>query len=342
MEATMVSRIRDRLVVQRQALTNWLRGTPADKRQVRLGPANEQAVQVRLQVLDEAIDRAEHDTLDRCEVCHGHIEPELLEMDYSCCVCMDDLSPEQKRRLESDLELSQQVQQALLPQQVPDIAGLRLAAFSQPARIVSGDYFDFFQFQNEMPGLAIADVVDKGLAASLLMASLQASLRIIVPESQSPADVADRLNSLLIHNVRMTQFMTMFLGRYDPATRILTYANAGHNPPLLYRPQGNGGDPFTWLQPTGAAIGLIEQSEFKTESIALQPGDVLLLYTDGVTDARNPQGEDFGAARLAELVRQISNLSAQDLLRELRLRLQDFTRNRPIEDDTTIIVGKIE
>src|SRR5512135_3419687 len=185
MNSTIVTHIHDRLMTQRQALANWLHSTPASERQIRLGVAPDQAVSTRLEVLDHAIEKAENETLDICEVCHGHIEPELLEMNYSCCVCMDDLSTEDKRRLEADLELSQQVQQALLPQESPEIPGLEVAVFSRPARIVSGDYFDFFRFKDNTHGLTIGDVVDKGLAASLLMASMQASLKILVSDNSS-------------------------------------------------------------------------------------------------------------------------------------------------------------
>lgn len=342
MNSTIITHIHDRLMTQRQALANWLHNTPASERQTRLGVASDQAVSTRLEVLDHAIDKAEHDTLDICEVCQGHIEPELLEMNYSCCVCMDDLSPEEKRRLEADLELSQEMQQALLPQEPPDMPGLEIAVFSRPARIVSGDYFDFFRFKDNTYGLAIGDVVDKGLAASLLMASIQASLKILVTDNTSPAQVVERMNSLLIHNVRLTQFVTLFLGQFDPAVRRLTYTNAGHNPPLVLRHSMNGGKPIEWLQPTGAAIGLVEQFSFKTGTIDLRPGDLIVFYTDGVTDARNSAGQDFGTERLVEAVQSFANRAPRDLLRELRQRLQAFAVDRTIDDDTTIVICKIQ
>ncbi len=342
MDSGFFERVQANLFMQRQHLTDWLHNTPPQKRQIRLGPVSEQAVQAHLEVLDTALEKAENKTLGICEVCHDGIEPSRLEMDYTASVCLDHLTEDERRRLESDLELSQKVQQALLPQQVPDIPGLQLAAFSQPARIVSGDYFDFFQFRDNTHGLVIADVVDKGMPASLLMASLQASLRILVPESDAPAEVAQRLNSLFIHNVHLTHFVTLFLSRFDHTTRTLHYCNAGHNPPLLYRTQAGRDDPVHWLRPTGAAIGLVEAFEFKPGSIALSPGDVLLLYTDGVTEARDLQGEEFGSQRLVEFVRQQSGASAADLVRELRRWLQEFTQGRPLDDDTTIIACKVE
>jgi serine phosphatase RsbU (regulator of sigma subunit) len=341
MNTRTLERIRGSLVEQRQHLTAWLYNTPPQKKHIHLGPADDQAVQTHLQVLDAALEKADDNTLGLCEVCHDYVEASRLEMDYTACVCIDHLAAEERRRLESDLELSQKVQQALLPQQVPDIPGLELAAFSQPARIVGGDYFDFFNFRDHTPGLVIADVVDKGMAASLLMASLQASLRILVAESDSPAEVAQRLNSLFIHNIRLTQFVTLFLGRYDPVTRILQYCNAGHNPPLVYRAQSGESDHVHWLQPTGAAIGLIEEFQFKDATIALRASDTLLLYTDGVTEARSPADEEFTPTRLVDFLRQSTPRPAADVVRDLRRSLQDFTQGHPLEDDTTIVVGRL-
>lgn len=342
MDTKVFERIRVNLLEQHQNLTAWLAATPARKKQVRLGPIDEQAVQAHLQVLDTAIEKTENQTLGLCEVCHDYIEPERLEVDYSCCVCLDHLSAEEKDRLEFELELSSKVQQALLPQQVPDIPGLELAAFSRPADIVGGDYFDFFRFRDKAHGLVIGDVAGKGMSASLLMASLQASLRTLAPDYDSPAEVVRRLNQLFCHNIHLSKFVTLFLAHYDPQTQNLSYCNAGHNPPLLCRARSNGKEPFLWLDPTGAAIGLVEEFQFGVETVRLAPGDVLLLYTDGVTEAIDPQEEEFGQGRLAELVRQNSDGSAQELVREVRQGLQEFSHGQAPADDTTIVACKAE
>ena len=163
-----------------------------------------------------------------------------------------------------------------------------------------------------MPGILIADVMGKGVAASLLMASLQASLRILVTESDCPADVAKRLNHLFCHNINLTKFVTLFLGRYIPDSRTLEYCNAGHNPPFLYR-KGREGS-LNWLDPTGAAIGLVEDFQFKAQKVKLAPGDLLLLYTDGVTESRNSKDEEYGPEHLSEVVTANPDLSARGLL----------------------------
>ena len=340
MDVEVLERIRLSLLEQRQNLADWLTTTPIWKKQVRLGPADERAVQAHVRVLDTAIERTENQTLGLCEVCHDYVEPGRLEMDYTCCVCLDHLSAAAKSRLESELELATKVQQALLPQQLPDIPGLELAAFSRPADIVGGDYFDFFRFRDGAYGLVIGDVAGHGMSASLLMASLQAALRTLVSDYEAPADVVQRLNLLFCHNIQLTKFVTLFLARFESQTHSLTYCNAGHNPPLLYRAQSNGQEPLSYLRPTGAAIGLVEEFPFGTETVTLTPGDMLLLYTDGVTEAINPHEEEFGQERLVELVRDGSHWSAHELARELRHRLREFTHGQPPADDITIVVCK--
>ncbi|MDZ7344686.1 MAG: SpoIIE family protein phosphatase [candidate division KSB1 bacterium] len=340
MDTKIFQRVREGLLQQRQNLLDWLRNTPPEKKQIRIGPAGEHAVQAHLQVLDTALEKIENKTLGLCTVCHEYVEADRLEMDFTASVCIDHYSAEQKRQLESELELSHKLQRALLPQQLPEIAGLQVAAFSQPATIVGGDYFDFFRFRDGAHGLAIADVMGKGLPASMLMASLQSSLRILVPESVSPAAVVQRLNGLFCHNIHLIRFITLFLGHYNSETRVLTYCNAGHNPPLLFRRQRQGMEPICWLQPTGAAIGLAESFHFGAETVMLPPGEVLMLYTDGVTEAMNARGEEFGENRLVELVRKKSTLGPKELIKELRLALLDFTGGQTSADDLTIVACK--
>ena len=341
MEAKVFEHFRLNLVAKRQALTDWLSTAPARKKQMRLGPADEGGLQAHLDVIDTAIEKSATETLGLCTVCHEYVETGRLEMDYTCCVCIDHLSEEEKRGLENELELSQTVQKGLLPQQLPDIPGLELAVFSRPAQIVSGDYFDFFVFGDGTHGLAIADVAGKGVSASLVMASVQTALRALAPASRSPSDVLRRMNHLFCHNIQFTTFVTVFLASFDQRTHVLTYGNAGHNPPLIFRNAGGAGDPITWLRPTGAAIGLVEEAQYSVERTRLSPGDILLLYTDGVTEAINRHDEEFGEERLAELVRRESGSSATELVRALRGAIEAFSDGRPLADDTTIVACKL-
>jgi serine phosphatase RsbU (regulator of sigma subunit) len=337
MDKDLFERLRNSLLEQRDKIQEWLEESPPEEKQIRLGPLNERAVQEHIEVLDSAAAKADEKTLGICEVCNDYVEPSRLEVDYTANLCLDHYSDEQRRKLEKELELSQKVQQALLPQQIPDLPGLELAAFSQPARIVGGDYFDFFQFQDHSPGFVIADVMGKGVAASLLMASLHASLRILVTEEKDPCEVVRRLNHLFVHNINLTKFVTLFLARYEPDSRTLNYCNAGHNPPLLLRNRKS-----SWLNSTSPAIGLVENFQFASAQINLVPGDLLLLYTDGVTEARNSGEEEFGTDRLAEILSANSGSSARELVTSVRRKIQEFTDGGAVDDDTTIVAVKVE
>ena len=340
MDEKLFDRFRESLLEQRQNIEEWLENTPAPEKQVRLGPLDEAAVQGHLEVLNTAAEKAEEQTLGLCTVCEDYVETSRLEVDYTASICIDHYTAEQRRKLEKELELSQKVQKALLPQQIPDVKGLELAAFSQPARIVGGDYFDFFLFRDGSPGFVIADVMGKGIAASLLMATLQASLRILVTEEESPSEVIKRLNQIFCHNINLTKFVTIFLARYDQESKTLHYCNAGHNPPLLFRPKRS--QSVEWLDSTCAAIGLVEDFQFNGTQIALSSGDLLLLYTDGVTEALNPTEEEFGMERLAETVLRNSDTTSGELVAALRRSVQQFTNGRSLEDDTTILAARVQ
>jgi sigma-B regulation protein RsbU (phosphoserine phosphatase) len=312
------------------------------KKKVLLGPSTEQSVQARLDVIDNAISKADSKTLGKCEVCHEDVETELLEVDYTACVCLEHLSKEERRHLESELELAQDVQKMLLPQEVPNIPGLEIAAFSRPAQIVGGDYFDFIDFSNGFHGLAIADVAGHGVSASLHMASIQALLRTLVPVNQSPAEVMRQLHKLFIHNIRFETFVTFFIGAFDSSTKRLTYCNAGHQPPLVLHKTMSKNESVEMLRPTGAAIGLVEEAEFAEKTIELQEEDLLVLYTDGVTESVNPQNQEFGRERLVKLSREVNNTPVREVVQHIRQRLEEFSEGKPLADDTTIVLCKIK
>ena len=339
MELNFFQRIQSGLLGKRQNLNRWMEATSPEKRQRQLGAQDKKSVQAHLDVIESAVERVEERTLGVCEVCHDIVNPRLLEMDYTACVCLEHFSDRERQQLESELEFLQTVQKALLPQQPPEIPELKLAAFSRPAQIVGGDYFDFLRFQDGAHALVIADAMGHGVSASLLISSLQAALRALVPESVSPAEVLQRVNRIFLHNINFTTFVTALLGHYVPATRTLTYCNAGHNPPLLLNAL-DGRE--TWLNPTGAAVGLVEAYAPEARAVTLRQGDILVFYTDGVTEASNLQGEQFGRERLAQVVRQNTGLPAQDLLRVLRQALDDFSGGRPLEDDATLVVCRME
>jgi sigma-B regulation protein RsbU (phosphoserine phosphatase) len=342
MEALILERMSKGLWQKRDWLTEWLHATPLGKKKVLLGPSTERSVHARMDVIDDAISKADSKTLGKCEVCHEDVETELLEVDYTACVCIEHLSKEERRHLESDLELAQSVQKMLLPQEVPNIPGLEIAAFSRPAQIVGGDYFDFIDFSNGFHGLAIADVAGHGVSASLHMASIQALLRTLVPVNKSPAEVMSQLHKLFIHNIRFETFVTFFIGAFDSSTKTLTFCNAGHQPPLVLHKTKSKKESVEMLRPTGAAIGLIEEAEFGENTIELQKEDLLVLYTDGVTEAVNLQNQEFGRERLATLSRQVNILPVKEVVQEIRQAIEEFSEGKPLDDDTTLVVCKIK
>ena len=214
---------------------------------------------------------------------------------------------------------------------------MELAAFSRPSEIIGGDYFDFFQFRDGTHGLVIADVSGHGVSAGMLMSSLQTAIRTMAPDTDSPAEILERINRFYIHNINFTTFVTVFLARFDPITLTLTYVNAGHNPPAVRRRVNSS---ITWLKPTAPAVGIAEDFHARMETIGFSEGDSLLLYTDGVTEVLNFRNEQFGQERLAELVQQHADRPAPDLLQAVRQAVNAFGDNRPLMDDVTMVALK--
>jgi len=329
--------IEKKLVEKRENLYHWLESASSEEKQVCLCE-DTACVEPHLHVIETSLEKAAEGTLGICEVCHDYVDSSLLEVDYTASVCLDHFTPEERRRLEAELELSQIVQRALLPQEIPTVPGLELAVFNRPADILGGDYFDFFQFKDRAFGIAIADVVGHGVSASILMSSLQTALRTLVPQNDSPAKVLEQINHFYIHNINLTTFMTAFLANFDADTQTLTYSNAGQTPPLILR----GRDQLpVWLNPTNPAIGLAEDYDPKHAAVKLAKGDVVLFYTDGVTEAMDLQGEQFGAERLASLVTANADLSAQNLVQAVREAIHAFSDRKPLVDDVTIIALKV-
>jgi RNA polymerase-binding transcription factor DksA len=329
--------IEKKLVEKRENLYHWLESASAEEKQVCLCEDNA-CLEPHLHVIETSLDKAAEGTLGICEVCHGYVETGVLEVDYTASVCLDHFTPEERRRLEAELELSQIVQRALLPQEIPTIPGLDLAVFNRPADILGGDYFDFLKFNNQALGIVIADVVGHGVSASILMSSLQTALRTLVPQNDSPAKVLQQINHFYIHNINLTTFITAFLADFDVTTQTLTYSNAGQTPPLIVQKLDQTP---VWLKPTNPAIGLAEDYNPNPAAIKLSRGDIVLFYTDGVTEAMNPQGEQFGMDRLATLVTANSDLSAQHVVQAVRGAIQAFSDGKPLADDTTIIALKV-
>ena len=337
MALDIFERIQVGLDEKRQNVTEFLETASETEKDVCLCD-DDTCIEEHLHVIDESLEKLENNTLGICEVCHGVVDAALLAMDYTACVCLDHYTEAERRRLESELELSQVVQRALLPQRAPQISGVEVAAFSRPAEIIGGDYFDFFQFRDGSHGLVIADVSGHGVSAGMFMSSLQTAIQTMAPYAESPAEILERINRFYIHNINFTTFVTVFLARLDPTTLTLTYVNAGHNPPAVYR---SGQREIEWLMPTAPAVGLAEAFYPRTESVMLSKGDSLLLYTDGITEVLNASNEQFGQDRLAELFLQSTHLAAPNILQSVLQRASAFGDNKSLADDLTMVALKI-
>lgn len=243
----------------------------------------------------------------------------------------------QRERLHNELEIASQVQQRLFPKRAPDVEGLDLAGCCVPAQSVGGDYYDFLTTPDGAVGLAIGDVAGKGVPAALLMAGLQASLRgLILGGVTDLRELMAKLNLLVYEASPANRFATFFYGVYDPAAGALRYSSAGHNPSLLLRAAGE----CHWLKTPGVGLGMTRRSRYEQAEIGLESGDTLVLYTDGVTEARNEQGEEFGEDRLLEALQAAPAGGAQLVVDHVLEAVKRFAAGAPQHDDITLIVAR--
>lgn len=326
-----------RLLQAQVNLNQWLETAPENKRKTCLGLQDETCVEEHLHVIDETLEKIKDGEFGVCKVCHEMVETQLLQMDYTSAVCLGHFSDEELRQLEGELQMSQIIQRGLLPKKIPFLTGMNISAFSRPAQIVGGDYFDFVDFKDGTHGIVIADVSGHGVSAGMFMSSLQTAFNTLIPETDSPISTLERINRLYIHNINFTTFVTIFLGKYDSKTRTLTYANAGHSSAYLYRSKT---DEEIWLRPTGPAVGLAERFSLHMEEVKLQPGDIFILYTDGITEAANQDGQLWGEEQLANIIRLNANASAEQMIQSILKALGEYTNGAPLADDVTLVISK--
>jgi sigma-B regulation protein RsbU (phosphoserine phosphatase) len=225
------------------------------------------------------------------------------------------------------------IQQGLLPKTIPQRAGYEIAGAWQPAQSVGGDYYDVLAFDDATLGLCIADVAGKGLPAALLMSNLQAAVRGLAGPSLSPGGLCARLNSLVYQNTGTDRFITFFYAHLDTPAGLLRYTNAGHNAPILLRRDGS----HERLQAGGGVLGVFPHQEFSTGSAQLAPGDRVLFFTDGVTESCDPTGEEFGEARLLDLLQEHQAAAASALPEKILTAAGKFSRGH-WHDDATLLV----
>lgn len=243
----------------------------------------------------------------------------------------------EKERLEEEMRLARDIQERLQPSSLPSVKGLETDSLALPSRHVAGDYFDAVQLDEHRMLYAIADVTGKGVPASLLMSNLQACLRVLCPLDMDLTTATAHMNRVICENTGYDKFITYFHGIYDSRDGSFVYVNAGHNPPTLVRADGQ----MELLEKGGLLLGVIAGMPYESGTVTLGNGDVLALFTDGVTEAMSPEGEEYGEERLEPLLVAHRDKSAKDILETLRREVMAFTDHAPVlSDDFTIIVLK--
>jgi sigma-B regulation protein RsbU (phosphoserine phosphatase) len=239
----------------------------------------------------------------------------------------------EKNRMERELQLGREIQSRLFPPAPDNIEATEIAATSKPCYEVGGDYFDFITTQKGKLGIVIADVSGKGVAAALIMSSVQAALRIAAPFSESLAGLAERLNEMLYRTAGGKKYVTLFFGVYDAGTGVLHFVNAGHNPPLICE---NG--EVRELDSTGTPIGLFPSRSYDEAETVIGRGGTLCLYTDGFVEAENPDGEELGMEYWVEMVRDACGEKLAEMPARLLARVTQFESGAMPNDDKTIVV----
>jgi serine phosphatase RsbU (regulator of sigma subunit) len=240
----------------------------------------------------------------------------------------------EKRRMEQDMQVAAEIQRGLLPSSAPDVPGYGVAGINQPCRTVGGDYYDFALEKSQLL-VALGDVSGKGTGAALLMTVLRAAVRAHWGLADL-AEAAARINRTVFENTPPGKYITFFFARLDPLTGRLLFVNAGHNPPLLLRRDG----PLETLRDGGMALGFFDDVSYDLGETFLRPGDVLVMYSDGVTETFDPAGDEFGDERLAELARRHRDLGAAQLEAVVLREIEAFGGGQKATDDRTLVVLK--
>jgi len=243
----------------------------------------------------------------------------------------------QRDELAAELRRAAEIQQRLLPHGAPDISGFEFAGMMSPAKQLGGDYYDYIQLPEGNVGLVIADVSGKGTEAALFMPSIEVALRMDASAPRGTGEVLTTLNRVLLELASQTRYVTIFYARLNPAGRTLQYTNAGHPPPLILR----ASEDVMWLSEGGPIVGMLPDIDFGMSSVRLQPGDIVVFYTDGVVEAQNPDGELYSAERLVSAVRANRAMAAQGLVSAIHRSVVAFASSEELQDDFTLMVMKV-
>ena len=312
--------IREQLIDRRQKLEVAAIGQRNDGELTRL-----------LREVDSALIRMDAGTFGICDVCHDPVETERLIADPLTRVCIDHLSPNEQRALEDDLALAGRIQTGLLPQPSQKIDGWEIAYHYQPAGIVSGDYCDVISDGEQNVLFVLGDVSGKGVAASMLMAHLQAMFRTLISVGLPLEQMIERASRVFCESTLPTHYATLVCGKTDPSG-LVEICNAGHLPPMLFH-EGR----VRQIEATGLPMGIFCNEHFTVNRLQLEKGDTLLLYTDGFSEALNGAGSEYGAERLTRLLTDNQDLQPRSLLDACVSDWLSFADGRRTNDDVTLM-----
>jgi sigma-B regulation protein RsbU (phosphoserine phosphatase) len=246
----------------------------------------------------------------------------------------------EQQRLVQEVRIAQDFQKMLLPDHCPEIPGIEIAAASRPALEVGGDFYDFFWLDESRLGIVIADVSGKGIPGALIMSMVRSVVRAESRRSQTPRDVLQAVNQTICSDTRENVFVTMTFAILDLERKRLTFARAGHEPLVAYSPSDGA---LRLISPEGIALGLVDEEIFtviRDQEVPIRDGDVFVLYTDGIIEAVDRSGHEYGQERFLDLVRTHADKPAEQLIDDLVMDIRDFTRGGKQSDDITLVVLK--
>jgi sigma-B regulation protein RsbU (phosphoserine phosphatase) len=318
-ETAYVNSVREQLLAGRARLTEVV-GETESERMLHL-----------LEEVDSALHRIDHGSFGMCEICQGAVEEEVMRDNPLARVCLDCLTPRQQRALEYDLELAAQIQKGLLPPCDVAFSGWDISYHYQPAGVVGGDYCDLIDDGNGALYFVLADVSGKGVAAAMLSSNLRAVFRSLITIGLPTTELMSRANRLFRQSALPTQYATLVCGKATQSGEI-EIVNAGHPPALLASEQG-----MTLLESTGQPLGMFDDQQFTAAKARLHSGDTLVLYTDGVSEAENDGGDEYGLERLRKVIGEHQAGCTGKLIDACKQQLNQFRGRRERFDDETFL-----
>jgi sigma-B regulation protein RsbU (phosphoserine phosphatase) len=242
----------------------------------------------------------------------------------------------EKQKIDQELKVAMDIQSKLLPQSVPNLENIDIAAISVPAREIGGDYYDFFELEQGKIGILIADIVGKGVPAGLFMAMLKSILHAHLPSISSPKKAMDKMNALLYRDPVMKKFVPSFYGILDPKTHKFQYCNAGHEPPLWLSK-----NKIVPLDTPGIPLGGLEKSSYKEKSISLKQNDIIMLFTDGIVESRNSRGKDLGGTLVRHWIKKYQEATAEEIVKNIHQNIINYAHDTHQHDDLTLVAIKL-